>query len=424
MRRVTLFLILIVLASGGCFRGIGPQSIPPDRTAYIEALGDSWREQLLFNIVKLRYHDALTFLDVSGITQAYTLNAAVNASNVIGWGAETRTRATGGATTSDSTVLGIVPSNGLTAGFSGYYQSTPTITYTPIAGEVIKSTIFSPLKPSDLFHALIAGWQVDFIIPYCFLSINNVQGILQNPSEISGMIKLVKLWKELDEANAISFKFEPLKPEDNEAGNDEGAKGKPDNKGEKTNGPKPKPTQQDKLADNLVEFTNNLVKKQKEEASKKEETAYIILDKEKYPKATVEAFQELLGLDKTLNKYEVVQGIPPTKRNLDKIYVTSRSVFQVLTLLAYFIDVPPSQNDWVWEGENPLKLTGIPHFHVMTTPGLLRPNEFAAIKYKGNWFYIPNGDTDTKRVFSGLMAIFSMMQTSPSVNPILTIPVR
>ena len=85
MRRLTLFLILIVLASGGCSRGLGPRNLASDRTAYIEALGDSWKEQLLFNIVKVRYHDALQ-PHVSSITQSYSLDATVNAGYNIGWG--------------------------------------------------------------------------------------------------------------------------------------------------------------------------------------------------------------------------------------------------------------------------------------------------------------------------------------------------
>lgn len=425
MRRLPLFLMLIVLASGGCSRGLGPQNLAVDRTAYIEALGDSWREQLLFNIVKVRYHDALTFLDVSSITQAYTLEANANASYNIGWGEGTTTSTVtappvGGPTTTSQRALNLFPRNTFTAGISSTYRTLPTITFTPIAGEVIKNTIFSPLKPINVIRALMAGWKGNFIIPYCCLSINNVQGILQNPNKMN---ELVEVWDKLVRENVISYDFKPPKPKDNGAGEGEGANDKPDKKGEKINGPKPKPTQQDKLAGNLVEFTSNLVKKQKEE--KKEEVAFIILDKKNDHHGNVQRFQKLLGLvDNKSGEYEVVSEIQTRKEGLEKIYVQSRSVFQILTLLAMFIDVPTSQETWVWPGKTPMELSDIPHFHILTTPGLMRPNEFAAIKYKGNWFYIPNWDTDTKRVFSGLMAIFSMMETAPSKEPILTIPVR
>jgi hypothetical protein len=211
-----------------------------------------------------------------------------------------------------------------------------------------------PMPVASILTNLQAGWQVDCIIPYCFASINNVRGISPEMSD------LVALWQEFYKYNAIRYTFEAVT----------------------------------------------------EEAPKSKETAFITLDREKAP-TKVEEFQKLLDLDKNLKKYQVIPGIPPKKANLDKIYVRSRSVYQVLYMLANFIDVPTSQKNWVWPSVKPLKWRAIPHFHVMTTPGLLRPDEFAAIKYKGNWFYIHNEDTDTKRVFSGLMEIFSMMETAP-----------
>jgi hypothetical protein len=434
MRRLTLFLALIVMASGGCYRGLGPRNLASDRTAYIEALGDSWKEQLLFNIVKLRYDEPLTFLDVSSITQAYSLNANANANYNIGWGEGSTTTGitvppVGGPTTTSQRVLNLFPSNAFSAGISSMYQTNPTITFSPISGEVIKETIFTPLDPVDLFRALHAGWQIDFIIPYCVRSINNVEGIQKGQPQAMRMNELVAIWDELHRYNAIRYTFEEVP--DKPAGEDEGAQDKPDKKGEKTKVPKPKPTQQDKLADNLVKFTDNLVKKQKEAPPKKEKSAFIILDKGKLPpkvkkddKDKVEKFQDLLGLDKTINKYEVVEGPPEKNGPLKKIYVGSRSVYQVLALLAMFIDVPTSQQDWVMTGKKPMALSDIPHFHIRSEMGLTKPNEFAAIKYKGHWFYIPNGDTATKRVFSGLIGILSMMKSAPSVNPILTIPVR
>lgn len=216
-----------------------------------------------------------------------------------------------------------------------------------------------PIPVASMLKNLQAGWRVNCIIPYCFRSVNNVQAILPEPQ---GMNELVGLWNELIMHNAIHYTFKAVA----------------------------------------------------EEAAKKEEAAYIILAKEKAPKGTVEKFQKLLDLDKNLEKYQVIPGIPPKGANLEKIYVNSRSVFQVLTLLAMFIDVPTSQENWTWHARETMGLSNIPHFHVRSQTGWGRPDEFEAIKYKGNWFYIPNEDSDTKMVFSGLMIIFSMMETAPS----------
>ena len=71
MRKLALVLLLIVLASTGCAYMMPPQKIPMDRRNYIDAVSTSWKEQLLTNLVKLRYGDTLTFLEMTGINTSY-----------------------------------------------------------------------------------------------------------------------------------------------------------------------------------------------------------------------------------------------------------------------------------------------------------------------------------------------------------------
>ena len=44
---------------------IGPPRIPHDRFDYGEAIARAWREQMLLNIVKLRYSEMPMFIEVS-----------------------------------------------------------------------------------------------------------------------------------------------------------------------------------------------------------------------------------------------------------------------------------------------------------------------------------------------------------------------
>jgi hypothetical protein len=284
----------MALAGSGCARGIGPRSLPVDRTAYIDALGHSWTEQLLYNLVKLRYGDAPTFLDVSSITQAYQLQTGAKAEYTYGWkppGVTTLTNDTG-TTTSTSSVLQDFK-HGLTAGVSGQYQTTPTITYTPITGEVMKNAYLKPINTIDLFRALDTGWYPNFILPYCVRSINN----LQNKPGTTEFSLLCKIWDDLWDQRAIHIAFEEVQAEKETS--------KQDNKTSKDGkGPDKPPVKPDKLADNLVEFTDNLVKKQKEkdEEAGKKMAAFIVLDKDRLApkdKHMVEDFKKLLGLDDT-----------------------------------------------------------------------------------------------------------------------------
>jgi len=72
-RHVLVFLVcsLLFLETACLHPKIGPQSLPRDRAAYSIGLADSWKEQTLLNIVKLRYIDAPTFVDISSITTGY-----------------------------------------------------------------------------------------------------------------------------------------------------------------------------------------------------------------------------------------------------------------------------------------------------------------------------------------------------------------
>ena len=70
MQTKAIIVSLFLLAGlTGC-ASIGPANVARDRFDYIAAISDSWKAQMLLNVVKLRYGDAPVFLDVvSVITQ-------------------------------------------------------------------------------------------------------------------------------------------------------------------------------------------------------------------------------------------------------------------------------------------------------------------------------------------------------------------
>ena len=61
----------------GCSH-IGPKTLPRDRFDYNTAIADSWKEQSLLNIVKLRYADMPLFVEVASVVSGYTLESSVN----------------------------------------------------------------------------------------------------------------------------------------------------------------------------------------------------------------------------------------------------------------------------------------------------------------------------------------------------------
>src|SRR5512138_261156 len=102
----------------GC-SAIGPGTIARDRFDYTETVADSWKRQMLLNIVKIRYGDAPIFLDVASIINQYQLTTDLNAS--FGW--------------QYPFGQGVGPSNTQRVGVDANFVDRPTITYSPLTGE-------------------------------------------------------------------------------------------------------------------------------------------------------------------------------------------------------------------------------------------------------------------------------------------------
>ena len=77
-RQLLMLVLAITFPMAGC-QTIGPGTVKRDRVDYADAIAGSWREQMLLNIVKLRYFDAPVFLEVASVISSYTLQGEVSA---------------------------------------------------------------------------------------------------------------------------------------------------------------------------------------------------------------------------------------------------------------------------------------------------------------------------------------------------------
>ena len=155
-RKVLVFITcgLSLLLTGCLHPKIGPQSLPRDRAAYSSGLADSWKEQTLLNIVKLRYIDAPIFVDISSITTGYSLTQTASL------GAQVTTP---GAATQEN--VGV-------AAALGY---TPTITYSPLTGSAFIQGLLTPLAPALVFGAIQNGVPADVILLSVVISVNGLK---------------------------------------------------------------------------------------------------------------------------------------------------------------------------------------------------------------------------------------------------------
>src|SRR5215469_17786904 len=138
---LALAIFVVASCSTGCLHParIGPQSVPRDRAAYSSSLSDSWKEETLLNIVKVRYLDLPVFVDVGNVVASYTLAQNATAAGTI------------------------MPGGGSNAVLSGSValSNTPTITYTPLTGSAYIKGLMTPLSPELLFTAIQNGLPAD-----------------------------------------------------------------------------------------------------------------------------------------------------------------------------------------------------------------------------------------------------------------------
>lgn len=115
----------------GCSH-LGPGTVATDRFDYSSAIADSWKQQTLLNIVKLRYMDLPVFVDVASIVSGYSMETAVTAGKT--W---PETSALGGSVAS--------------LGGSARFTDRPTITYVPLTGEKFMRGLITPIDPKHIF---------------------------------------------------------------------------------------------------------------------------------------------------------------------------------------------------------------------------------------------------------------------------------
>jgi len=191
MRNRFLIHAAAILCLTGCTQ-IGPQTLPRDRFDYNTAIADSWKEQTLLNIVKLRYADMPLFLEVASVVSGYTLEGAVSL---------------GGTVSTEKAVQG----NFLSLGTSGKYTDRPTITYAPITGAKFNESFMTPIPPKSVLFLLQSGWPADVIFPIVVDSINGLRsrragGASQRQGD-SGYYRFVALLRKIQDSGAVGMRI-------------------------------------------------------------------------------------------------------------------------------------------------------------------------------------------------------------------------
>ena len=160
-----------------------------DRFDFSSAIERSWKEQMLLNMVRLRYLDPPFFLDVQQVIAQYTLE---------------------GSGTIAGSGLGAGPNASL--GVSGRWAESPTVTYNPMSGEKFTKSLLQPISPIDLWELVEAGWPISDIFRVTVRSINGLHATtttnaLKHPGDPE-FYRVIGLLQELQSADAFGLDVE------------------------------------------------------------------------------------------------------------------------------------------------------------------------------------------------------------------------
>ena len=148
----TFLLLTLVAMLSGCQSAFGPQALARTHPAYNEAIIASINEQMLQNLVRMRYRDVTFFLEIGSVTASLSLGANVGLNSDVNLGS----------------------GDTLSPGAGIAYTDKPTISYTPLRGEDLLKSILSPLQLEAILVLTQSGWNISRVFGLCFERMNNL----------------------------------------------------------------------------------------------------------------------------------------------------------------------------------------------------------------------------------------------------------
>jgi hypothetical protein len=175
----------------GCVN-IGPGTVARDRFDYNTAVADSWKRQMLLNIVKIRYGDAPVFLDVASITNQYSFESELR--GTLGWSSP--------------------GSDDQTLGGTGRYYDRPTITYMPLSGETFARRLMKPVAPQKVMALVEGGYPIDLVFRLMVHSVNGLRnqfgGTARMRQADPGFFPLLADLREVQAAGALTMRIKEI----------------------------------------------------------------------------------------------------------------------------------------------------------------------------------------------------------------------
>ena len=256
-------------------------------------------------------------------------------------------------------------------GAGGAWSNTPTVTYQPLMGDRFTKSLLQPIPPAAVMQLMQGGWPTDLVLKTVVRSINGLRNDSLGVGGDPGFLELVEALSRLQRGGGLGNRVE---------------------------------------------------------ARKDGSAVILVLRRESRGSGPLEDARrvgELLGLEEGASEIEVVYGFAP--RNSNEVAMVTRSMLEIILNLGTGIDLPAggAANSRVLPG---LRQAGeeaaVPLVHIRS--GAAAPDmAYAAVPYKGHWYWIDDSDVASKRTFTFLMILFSLAETGQApAAPVVTVPSR
>lgn len=359
---------------------------PGGRNSYNATLQMTTTEQMLLNLVRLRFCDIPYFLDVSTITTQFTYSTNASPNFLI---------------------PGFNNKNPFELGTGVSWQNQPTIQYTPLEGQAFATQLMRPIDILTIQQLLVSGWDVDRVFKLTIQSFDDLSNapnaagpVPDKIPDFQNFFEMTKLMRNLQLEGKLFIGSKAL--------------------------------------DDLERMQKMPVDPNSAAAAKESEKD----DSKKCKHDTMRVIFPLEGENSTK-----LAGLLQSTRKNHKNYVVDvnlgfnrdaevgimpRSVLGCMYYLS--LGVIPPQKD-VASGNVPLVkdnngkiynwqnlLGGL--FKVLSSQNYPE-NPFVAVKYRGSWYYIDNRDVASKRTMVLLQQIYSLQSggESKQLPTLLTIPI-
>ena len=249
----------------------------------------------------------------------------------------------------------------------------PTITYTPLTGDRFLRNMLEPFPPTALFRLVQAGYAPDNLFE---LTVESFNGLRNRSSRGTGtgseadprFLRALQLLREIQDTSGIGMRFEA-----------------------QSGGP----------GSTLVFFRPPSL--------------------EAIAGHPSEELRQLLGLESADHRFELIYS--PYQERPNQLAVRTRSLIQVLTALASFVDVPEQHLTSHAAVSVPPVPSDRPPLLRVHSGDTVPDSAFFAVPFRGSWFWIEDADLRSKSTFVSVMFLFTLTESDEKqTRPVLTIP--